>query len=58
MSTAYFDAGIPKCRASRKQAKANRTKLIEAQALRVENARLRGLLKLSDDGESKSPWAA
>jgi rod shape-determining protein MreC len=39
--------------ALQKQAEVNRKKLIEAQALRVENARLRGLLKLSEDGESQ-----
>jgi rod shape-determining protein MreC len=36
-----------------KAAKANRSKLIEARALRVENARLRGLLKLTEEGETQ-----
>jgi rod shape-determining protein MreC len=47
--SAYFDAAS-KNAALTKEAKANRTKLIEAKALRVENARLRGLLKLQEDG--------
>lgn len=46
--SAYFDAAS-KNAALTKEAKANRTKLIEARALRVENARLRGLLKLQED---------
>jgi rod shape-determining protein MreC len=46
--SAYFDAAS-KNAALAKEAKANRTKLIEAKALRVENARLRGLLKLQED---------
>lgn len=46
--SAYFDAAS-KNAALTKEAKANRTKLIEAKALRVENARLRGLLKLQED---------
>ena len=36
-----------------KEARANRSKLIEARALRIENARLRGLLKLTDEGEQQ-----
>ena len=51
-AAAYINAGSQNA-ALQKQAKANRKKLIEAQALRVENARLRGLLKLSEDGESQ-----
>ncbi|MFN3451876.1 MAG: rod shape-determining protein MreC [Sphingorhabdus sp.] len=50
--SAYVHAGS-KNAALEKQAKANRNKIIEAQALRVENARLRGLLKLSDEGDSQ-----
>jgi rod shape-determining protein MreC len=46
--SAYFDAGS-KNAALTKEAKANRVKLIEAKALRVENARLRALLKLRDE---------
>ena len=46
--SAYFDAAS-KNAALTNEAKANRTKLIEAKALRVENARLRGLLKLQED---------
>jgi rod shape-determining protein MreC len=49
---AYINAGSQNA-ALQKQAEVNRKKLIEAQALRVENARLRGLLKLSEDGESQ-----
>ncbi len=49
---AYVRAGS-KNAALEKEAEANRKKLIEAQALRVENARLRGLLKLSEEGESQ-----
>jgi rod shape-determining protein MreC len=51
-ATAYINAGSQNA-ALQKQAEVNRKKLIEAQALRVENARLRGLLKLSEDGESQ-----
>ncbi|MFN3619776.1 rod shape-determining protein MreC [Sphingorhabdus sp.] len=50
--SAYVDAAS-KNAALQKQVKANRGKLIEAQALRVENARLRGLLKLAEDGEQQ-----
>ncbi|WP_373475729.1 rod shape-determining protein MreC [Sphingorhabdus sp.] len=46
--SAYFDAAS-KNAALTKEVKANRSKLIEAKALRVENARLRGLLKLKDE---------
>jgi rod shape-determining protein MreC len=46
--SAYFDAAS-KNAALTKEAKANRTRLIEAKALRIENARLRGLLKLQED---------
>lgn len=46
--SAYFDAAS-KNAALTKEVKANRTKLIESKALRVENARLRGLLKLQED---------
>jgi len=49
---AYINAGSQNA-ALQKQAEVNRKKLIEAQALRVENARLRGLLKLSEEGESQ-----
>ncbi|MEY4619577.1 MAG: hypothetical protein RIS65_749 [Pseudomonadota bacterium] len=49
---AYINAGSQNA-ALQKESKAIRKKLIEAQALRVENARLRGLLKLSEDGESQ-----
>ena len=51
-AAAYINAGSQNA-ALQKQAEASRKKLIEAQALRVENARLRGLLKLSEDGESQ-----
>ena len=51
-AAAYINAGSQNA-ALQKQAEVNRKKLIEAQALRVENARLRGLLKLSEDGESQ-----
>lgn len=47
--SAYFDAASKNAQLT-KEAKANRTRLIEAKALRVENARLRGLLKLQEDG--------
>lgn len=46
--SAYFDAAS-KNAALTKEVKASRTKLIEARALKVENARLRGLLKLRDE---------
>lgn len=46
--SAYFDAAS-KNAALTKEVKANRSKLIEARALKVENARLRGLLKLRDE---------
>lgn len=46
--SAYFDAAS-KNAALMDEVKANRTKLIEAKALRIENARLRGLLKLQED---------
>ncbi len=51
-ASAYIDAAS-KNAALEKEAKANRVKLIEAQALHVENARLRGLLKLSDDDQQQ-----
>ena len=51
-ASAYIDASS-KNAALEKEANANRVKLIEAQALRVENARLRGLLKLSDDDQQQ-----
>ena len=50
--SAYMDAAS-KNAALEKAAKANRSKLIEARALRVENARLRGLLKLTEEGETQ-----
>jgi rod shape-determining protein MreC len=46
--SAYFDAAS-KNAALTKEVKASRPKLIEARALRVENARLRGLLKLQEE---------
>lgn len=46
--SAYFDAAS-KNAVLTKEAKINRPKLVEARALRVENARLRGLLKLRDE---------
>jgi rod shape-determining protein MreC len=45
--SAYFDAASKNAALTR-AAKINRAKLIEAKALRIENARLRGLLKLQD----------
>ncbi len=45
--SAYFDAASKNATLTR-EAKINRTKLTEAKALHVENARLRGLLKLQD----------
>lgn len=45
--SAYIDAGSKNAALS-KQVKAQQAKLIEARALRVENARLRGLLKLQE----------
>jgi rod shape-determining protein MreC len=46
--SAYFDAASKNAALTR-EVQANRAKLIEARALRVENARLRGLLKLQED---------
>jgi rod shape-determining protein MreC len=46
--SAYIDAASKNV-ALEKELKASRSKLIEARALRVENARLRGLLNISDD---------
>ena len=51
-ASAYIHAAS-KNAALEKEAKANRVKLIEGQALRVENARLRGLLKLPDDNQQQ-----
>ncbi|MES2782840.1 MAG: rod shape-determining protein MreC [Pseudomonadota bacterium] len=51
-TSAYMDAAS-KNAALEKKEKANRSKLIEARALRVENARLRGLLKLTEEGEQQ-----
>ena len=51
-ASAYIDAAS-KNAALQKELKANRIKLIEARALRVENARLRGLLNLADEDEQK-----
>lgn len=49
--SAYVDAAS-KNAALEKELKSNRSKLIEARALRVENARLRGLLKVAEgDGQ-------
>ena len=49
--SAYVDAAS-KNAALEKEMKSNRSKLIEARALRVENARLRGLLKVAEgDGQ-------
>ena len=50
--SAYIDAAS-KNAALEKAAKANRSKLVEAAALRVENARLRGLLKLTEEGNDQ-----
>lgn len=50
--SAYVNAAS-KNAALQKQVKANRSKLVEAQALRVENARLRGLLNLSEEDEQQ-----
>jgi rod shape-determining protein MreC len=50
--SAYVDAAA-KNAALQKEVNANRSKLIEARALRVENARLRGLLNLSEDGDGQ-----
>ena len=49
-ASAYVNAAS-KNAALEKQLKATRSKLIEARAIRVENARLRGLLKVAEDGE-------
>ena len=49
-ASAYMDAGSKNVTLE-KEARANRSKLIEARALRVENARLRGLLKLTEEGD-------
>jgi rod shape-determining protein MreC len=46
--SAYVDAASKNVTLE-KELKANRNALIEARALRVENARLRGLLNISDD---------
>lgn len=46
--SAYFDAASKNAALTR-EVKASRPKLVEAKALRVENARLRGLLKLRDE---------
>ena len=46
--SAYIDAAS-KNMALEKELKANRSALIEARALRVENARLRGLLNIAND---------
>ena len=46
--SAYVDAASKNVTLE-KELKANRSALIEARALRVENARLRGLLNISDD---------
>ncbi len=51
-TSAYMDAAS-KNAALEKKEQANRSKLIEAKALRVENARLRGLLKLTEEGEQQ-----
>jgi rod shape-determining protein MreC len=51
-ASAYIHAAS-KNAALEKEAAANRVKLIEAQALRVENARLRGLLKLAADDQQQ-----
>jgi len=49
---AYIDAGSQNV-ALAKQVKAQQSKIIEAKALRVENARLRGLLKLQEQSEQQ-----
>ncbi|MGB5077239.1 MAG: rod shape-determining protein MreC [Sphingorhabdus sp.] len=46
--SAYFDAASKNAALTR-EARIHRAKLIEAKALRAENARLRGLLKLRDE---------
>ena len=46
--SAYIDAASKNV-ALEKELKSNRSALIEARALRVENARLRGLLNIADD---------
>ncbi|MEP7351180.1 MAG: rod shape-determining protein MreC [Sphingorhabdus sp.] len=46
--SAYYDAASKNAALTREVQK-NRTKLVEAKALRVENARLRGLLKLNSE---------
>ena len=51
-ASAYIDAAS-KNAALEKQLKATRSKLIEARAIRVENARLRSLLKVVEDGEQQ-----
>ena len=50
--SAYFDAAS-KNAAMTKEAKANRTKLIEAKALKIENQRLRQMLAISDETPEK-----
>jgi len=50
--SAYVDAAS-KNAAFEKELKSNRGKLIEARALRVENARLRGLLKVAEGDEQQ-----
>jgi rod shape-determining protein MreC len=50
--SAYFDAAS-KNAALTKEVKKSRTKLVEAKALRIENARLRGLLKLSSEASER-----
>lgn len=50
--SAYVDAAS-KNAALEKELKSNRSKLIEARALRVENARLRGLLKVAEGDEQQ-----
>jgi rod shape-determining protein MreC len=49
--SAYFDAAS-KNKAMTRQAEKNRTKLIEADAVRLENRRLRGLLDLVESEEA------
>ena len=50
--SAYVDAAS-KNAALEKELKSNRSKLIEARALRVENARLRGLLEVAEGDEQQ-----
>jgi rod shape-determining protein MreC len=52
VASAYIDAASKNV-ALEKKAEAERSKMIEARALRIENARLRGLLKLTEESGQK-----